>query len=178
VDGTPSARAALRCAVDIAGCTAAIVEAVIVWQSRPVYDYGYGWAPLAFTDDGVAAAAANAALRRSIAEVTGDDPPVPVQALVLQGRPTDVLLQRARFADMLIVGSRGHGTVAGIFLDSVSQHCVQRAPCPVLVVPSAPADPPLNLFAVPPPRQRRGFDVLVPRPSVLVRHQLSRRHRS
>jgi hypothetical protein len=76
---------------------------------------------------------------------------VPVRPRILHGRPTDVLLLAARSADMLIVGSRGHGSVAGILLDSVNQHCVQRAPCPVLVIPAAPVTSPLDLFS---PRRR------------------------
>ena len=36
--------------------------------------------------------------------------------------------------DLLVVGSRGHGTVVGMLLGSVSQHCVQHAGCPVVVV--------------------------------------------
>lgn len=34
-----------------------------------------------------------------------------------------------------VLGSRGHGTFTGILLGSVSQHCVQHAPCPVVVIP-------------------------------------------
>jgi nucleotide-binding universal stress UspA family protein len=55
---------------------------------------------------------------------------------VAPGHPAKVLLDAANGAELLVVGSRGHGTFAGILLGSVSQHCVQHAPCPVVVVPS------------------------------------------
>jgi nucleotide-binding universal stress UspA family protein len=63
------------------------------------------------------------------------DQPVEVRTRVIHGRPASVLLETAIGADMLVLGSRGHGTFAGMLLGSVSQHCVQHAPCPVLVVP-------------------------------------------
>jgi nucleotide-binding universal stress UspA family protein len=152
VDGSSSSKRALRWAVDFAELTTATVDAVIVCPNQPVSDYGYGWMPVAATDEALADAAADAVLMTSIAEVLGDGPhAVPVRPRILHGRPTDVLLLAARSADMLIVGSRGHGTVAGILLDSVSQHCVQHAPCPVLVIPAAPVTSPLDLFS---PRRR------------------------
>ncbi|WP_233498881.1 universal stress protein [Blastococcus sp. TF02A-26] len=53
---------------------------------------------------------------------------------VTQGAPSDVLVQRARGAALLVVGSRGRGAVRAALLGSVALHCVMHAPCPVLVV--------------------------------------------
>jgi nucleotide-binding universal stress UspA family protein len=54
---------------------------------------------------------------------------------VLRGRPADVLTDEARAwsADLVAVGSRGHGPIASLVLGSVSAELVDQAPCPVLV---------------------------------------------
>jgi nucleotide-binding universal stress UspA family protein len=60
----------------------------------------------------------------------------------LEGNPATqiVELARRRRADMIIVGSRGRGAVAGTLLGSVSKAVVNSADCPVLVVrPTAPS---------------------------------------
>ncbi|WP_457110801.1 universal stress protein [Marmoricola sp. URHA0025 HA25] len=49
------------------------------------------------------------------------------------GPPVPVLLEAAHDAAMLVVGSRGHGQVAGAVAGSVSQHLARHAPCPVVV---------------------------------------------
>lgn len=54
--------------------------------------------------------------------------------LVADDKPSRALLDRARGADLLVVGSRGRGGFTGLLLGSVSQQCVHHAPCPVVVV--------------------------------------------
>ncbi len=58
-----------------------------------------------------------------------------VEDIVLRGRPATALLEEAkRFgADLVIGGSRGHGTISSLLLGSVSAEVVDHAPCPVLV---------------------------------------------
>ena len=45
-----------------------------------------------------------------------------------------VLVDEADGADLLVVGSRGHGGFAGLLLGSVSQQCAHHAPCPVVII--------------------------------------------
>jgi len=59
---------------------------------------------------------------------------VEVEVEVLPGRAAELLLDRARDADELVVGHRGRGAVAGALLGSVGWACVLHAPCPVTVV--------------------------------------------
>lgn len=61
---------------------------------------------------------------------------------VEMGRPSTVLHTEARTfeADLIVVGSRGHGRVANMLLGSVSAEVVDHAPCPVLVARSTKVD--------------------------------------
>ena len=57
----------------------------------------------------------------------------PAEITVVEGHPAPTLLDASRGADLLVVGSRGHGEFAGMLIGSVSQHLVSTAHCPVLV---------------------------------------------
>jgi nucleotide-binding universal stress UspA family protein len=46
-------------------------------------------------------------------------------------------LAREHAADAIVVGSRGLGPVAGLFVGSVTQRLLHTTPCPVLVVPAS-----------------------------------------
>ncbi len=74
-----------------------------------------------------------AILDKAIASVatTGID----LTAMLVEGEAAPVLTQVAVGADLLVVGTEGHGGLAGRLLGSVSQRCIESAPCPVVVVP-------------------------------------------
>ena len=50
------------------------------------------------------------------------------------GHPAQALIEASREADLLVVGSHGHGAFTGMLVGSVSIHCVTNAFCPVVVV--------------------------------------------
>ncbi|MEU5428774.1 universal stress protein [Streptomyces olivoreticuli] len=128
VDASPSSRRALGWAVRQARLTGAVVEAVLCWAHPAVY----GWAMT--KADPMLDHAAEKALAQAVAEVSGDGPTPEIRQSVLPGNAAEVLLERARGAELLVVGNRGHGGFSGALLGSVSQHCVQHAPCTVVVV--------------------------------------------
>lgn len=128
VDGSEPAKAALRWAVSHAQLIDGVIEAVITWN----FPVSYGMTPAVLDEDFEARAAK--ALDQTISEVLGDDRPVPVTTAVVRGNPVHELLAAAEGAEILVVGSRGHGGFAGALLGSVSQHVVQHAPCPVVVI--------------------------------------------
>ncbi|HEX9682676.1 MAG TPA: universal stress protein [Acidimicrobiales bacterium] len=130
IDGSDASAAALRAAVDLARRVGAEIHAVWAWH---VY-YGSTElvvAPLVQRDS------LEANSTESLHEIVEgcDTTDVIVHEHVIEGEPASVLLDAAKDADMLVVGSRGHGTFVGMLLGSVSHKCVAHAPCPVLVVP-------------------------------------------
>lgn len=132
VDGSEPSEDALRWAIRYARTTGATVRAVTVWH-LPV---SFGWGPVVMPEVDLEADA-RAALKATIEAVTDPaDPgePVEIQTEVLQGPPALMLLQAAGDADLLVVGSRGHGAFAGMLIGSVSEHCAHHANCPVVVV--------------------------------------------
>jgi nucleotide-binding universal stress UspA family protein len=66
----------------------------------------------------------------------GAEAGVPIERVAIEGSPAAALIAEAEGADLLVVGSRGHGRVHGLLLGSVSQQCVSHAPCPVAIVPA------------------------------------------
>ena len=139
VDGSPNGTSALRWAVAQARLSGASIETITAWHDPPMIGYEYGRSPVRYDGENVAVIAEKI-LTETVAEILGrQDHPVPIRTRVVQGHPAQVLLEAATGAQLLIVGSRGHGTFAGTLLGSISRRCVQHAPCPVVVVPLDPA---------------------------------------
>jgi nucleotide-binding universal stress UspA family protein len=64
------------------------------------------------------------------------EPGVDTTSSILYGSPAESIAEEAAAPDvgMVVVGSRGHGAVARMFLGSVSDRIVHISPKPVLVV--------------------------------------------
>jgi len=73
-------------------------------------------------------------LSEAIAGMCTVDPDVQVCPRVVEGQAGQVLVAAAEGADLLVVGSRGHGGLAEALLGSVGQYCVHHAPCPVVIM--------------------------------------------
>jgi len=130
VDGSESSKQALRWAIRQAELTGGSVDAVTAWHYPPAY----GAAPVAI-DDGVDFEDdAKRTLTEALAEVSGPASDIRVDPLIAEGQAAAVLLEAARGADLLVVGSRGHGGFTSALVGSVSLYCVLHAHCPVLVV--------------------------------------------
>lgn len=128
VDGSEPSREALRWAERFRAANGGFIEAVIAWQLPP----SYGWAiapPYCHPDQD-----AEKILTETVNEVFGTELPLGTQLVARQGNPAKVLLDLSKNAELLVVGSRGHGGFAGLRLGSVSANCAERAHCPVLVV--------------------------------------------
>lgn len=131
VDGSEGGRRALRWAAAEGAHRGCAVQAVIAWR----WD---GFDAMA-VDGGIAAdecARAGETLRAAVDELTpAERGNVAISERVVEGRPADVLTAAAKEADLLVLGSHGHSRVWHTVLGSVSDECVRKATCPVVVVP-------------------------------------------
>jgi nucleotide-binding universal stress UspA family protein len=134
VDGSASSLEALRWAIRQAELTGSSVDAVIAWQ--PPAASGLGWG-VAVVDDTDYAELAAKTLAEAISMAADPASRVRVRPLVGQGNAAQVLLDASADADLLVVGSRGHGGFASALLGSVSLHCTHHARCPVVVIRDA-----------------------------------------
>jgi nucleotide-binding universal stress UspA family protein len=106
---------------------------VIAWEYS-VLNGGFGIAPVAMYDDTDFRALAGEQLAGAVSKAVSPGSNVEMRERVAEGSAAQVLLDTAKGADLLVVGSRGHGEIVGALLGSVSQHCVHHAPCPVVVI--------------------------------------------
>jgi nucleotide-binding universal stress UspA family protein len=127
VDGSAASLDAISWALRYAEVCGREVEAVTSWQypgqyGSELYGVEQDWEAIAqkILDSALGNAASSG--------------PVRVTRNVVQGHPAEVLTDASRGADLLVVGSRGHGGFTGMLLGSVSHHVTAHAHCPVVVV--------------------------------------------
>jgi nucleotide-binding universal stress UspA family protein len=128
VDGSVSSLDALAWAARQAALTSAGLEVVMTWE----WPGSYGWA-VPVPDDFDAESTVRRTLEEALAPVRAAHPGVRIEEKVVNGHPAPVLVETAKGAALLVVGSRGHGEFVGMLLGSVSEYCAAHASCPVLV---------------------------------------------
>lgn len=137
VDRSDGAKAALAFAHKEARLRGAKLRAVHVWQFGYIGYTGFEAAmPPVGGDIHEFRAAASAALDATLREALPDVGDVEIEQRIVEGTPGAVLVDESREADLLVVGSRGHGGFAQLLLGSVSQQCAHHAACPVVIVRS------------------------------------------
>ena len=136
IDGSESAALAVDLVRDLAWpVDSEIVVAESVETGAGIY--GGPWpVPVVIRTDSIEAEARTRA-RRVVGEARKRlaRPGLKVAGMVLRGRPASAIVDQARKmrADLVVVGSRGHGTIESMILGSVSAEVVDQAPAPVLV---------------------------------------------
>jgi nucleotide-binding universal stress UspA family protein len=138
IDFSAGARAALLFGLHDAARRGVPVEAVSAYRP-PDYWMDFN-AVAAYQPERIREAALDR-LRDFVAEVVpnGPQPPPEVHLRAAMGTAADVLTLESHDADLLVVGSSGHGGFAHVLLGSVSIQCAQHASCPVTVVHSPEA---------------------------------------
>jgi nucleotide-binding universal stress UspA family protein len=129
VDGTPLSEAAIAFAFDAASTRRAPLVAVHTWLDElndPALAELVDWQS--------AAVQAEEVLAERLAGWGEKYPDVTVQRLVARGLAGHVLLDQAARAQLVVIGTRGHGEIAGLLLDSVGNALLHGAGCPVAIV--------------------------------------------
>jgi nucleotide-binding universal stress UspA family protein len=140
IDGSEASDAALAFALEEAKLRKLPLRIVCAWEVPALEYAGAAFVP---TPDLAESAqrVADEALARAVAQV-GSDPGVHVETAAVHGHPAQVLVEQASDATLLVVGTRGHGGLAGLVLGSVSQavahHC---GATPLVIVPAGATSP-------------------------------------
>jgi nucleotide-binding universal stress UspA family protein len=133
-DGLPESELAIEPAIELARATGAVLEIVAVVEPPAIVVGKGGGANIGWRE-----------LRDAIEEEMGqrleaaralipDD--VTVELKLIEGKPADVLAERAQTpGSVIVVGSRSYGPVRRVLLGSVARALVNRAPAPVIVHP-------------------------------------------
>lgn len=132
VDGSPASHKAARLAADIAGHKGAGLTLAYVVPRLLLPPDAYG---LTVAEVEAEHRSHAEEVLRQAREALGEAGAA-AEATVLSGPPAEALVEAAASAgaDLLVVGSHGHGAVARVLLGSTTDRVVHLAGCPVLVV--------------------------------------------
>jgi nucleotide-binding universal stress UspA family protein len=130
IDGSEASERALRWAASEARARGGTVQAITAWH----WD-GSGTFFVAATSPADERNRAQQILDETVTKVSAEFTDVVIAGELLQETPGRALTHAAATADVLVLGSHGHSRLHHAVLGSVSEECVRRATCPVVVLP-------------------------------------------
>lgn len=126
VDGSPAAEWATEIAFDEASRRGVDLIALRAWSDATAADYlGLDWSSMKSSED--------ESLTECLAGWRDRYPDVRTHSLVVCDQPARQLIEQSEEAQLVVVGSRGRGGIAGMLLGSVSAAVIQSARMPVIV---------------------------------------------
>jgi len=131
VDGSESTGHTLDIAFQEAAARGATLVAIKAYE-LPVVWTGYGVGAQAY-DMAEVEAHDRQLLTEAVAPWHDKYPGVKVETLVAKGLAAEALVGVSETAQLVVVGTRGHGGFAGLLLGSVGQQLLHHAHCPVLI---------------------------------------------
>ena len=139
LDGSPSSITALEWAAKHASGLKMNIEVVNVWEhvDSTLMVAGMGFGADAYVGESDPKVWSDQILNQSVADIfgTGSDH---VKKTSVEGAVVRTLVEMSKGADLLVMGSRGHGNFTDLILGSIPTSCSAKSKCPVLIV-HAPA---------------------------------------
>ncbi|OBC00378.1 universal stress protein [Mycobacterium sp. 852013-50091_SCH5140682] len=132
VSGSADAEDAIAWAFDEASLRGADLIAVHVWNDIAPSHIFWGYRPPGPGDE-TPDTQEERLLAQRLAGWQEKFPDVKVHRVVTTGKPAAVLASQSQHARLVVVGSRGRGDAAGLFLGSTSHSLIHHAMCPVLI---------------------------------------------
>ncbi len=130
-DGSDEARLAMLQAADEANRRGAKLTLV---NALTPYTGALNWVPAAVDFEALYQEIAD--LQRKAAQwLRGFFPELEIEFKLIDGSPAKVLLEAGKESDLLVVGTRGRGGIAGMLLGSTSQAILHNTEVPVMIVP-------------------------------------------
>jgi len=129
IDGSAGGQRALQWAVDEAERRGCRLRVVTAWS----WDGLESGSPISSPAE--ARRRATDVQNDSLNSVVGQRLELAVERQVREGRPSEQLCEAALDADLIVLGSHGHGAFHDALVGSTSLHVIRHAPCPVVVLP-------------------------------------------
>ena len=130
VDGSAAGQRALQWALEEAARRGVAVHAVTAWVWDGIEALGVPSTPKEALEQ------ARAVLDRAVDEaLSGMDNPPDVERVAQRGEASDALCVASAEAELMVLGSHGHGTAHDKLVGSTSERAIHHAVCPVVIIP-------------------------------------------